>query len=284
MSRGLSIGVVVPNYGRDAVTSVRQAAARAEEWGYDSLWLTDHVVGFRDERARTALAWLEALTCVAYLAGATSRVRLGLSVLVAAYRDPVVVAKMLATADRLSDGRVLVGVGAGWSQREFRALGQEAQFRRRQAVTDACVDILKRCWAGGDMVLGDGRGSRELHFMPTPVHGDALPLFVAGRGRHALRRACRHATAWHPTGLSPADVGELGDRLDRMAGRPVPRFPRVRMPSVDDAGDALASYQAHGCSGVIVELTPVADTPWSVTAEAFAARWVDDGRFVGDAL
>src|SRR5262245_5927560 len=119
----MKFGVCLPNYGETcSPESLRQVALASEETGYDSVWATDHVLLSRNSNTPYERI-LDSIATLAYIAGVTDKVRLGTSSLITAMRNPVVVAKQLATIDNLSHGRVMLATSAGWNENEFRNLG-----------------------------------------------------------------------------------------------------------------------------------------------------------------
>jgi len=137
-----SVGLVVTTNEPGAAQLVQQLPARAEQWGYDSLWVTDHTVGVRAMGGVYCDYWLDALTALTWIAATTSRVRLGTGVMVIPHRNPVLASKMITTIDVLSEGRVDLGVGTGWSRVEYRALGVESLFAQRGPVTDEAIEVM----------------------------------------------------------------------------------------------------------------------------------------------
>lgn len=268
-------GLVIPNRGTQALDSVRSLPPLAEELGYASAWVTDHVVGVRSFEPVYGAEWLEALSTLAYLAHSTSTIRLGVGVMVVPYRDPVMAAKVLATIDGLSDGRLDVGVGAGWARSEFHGLGAGDLFEGRGAATDEYLDVMVRCWEGGELGWdGDHVAFRRIEFAPRPVQRPHPPLWVGGNTGPALRRAARHATVWHPTNLEPAEVARRGADLDAAAGRAIPRAVRLRIdPAADLAAEAdrIAAY-ADVCAHVAIEVDSDETAVVARWAEAFAER------------
>src|SRR5689334_14474856 len=128
----MKFGLILPtNLPQASVEGIRQAAQLAEELGYDSVWTTDHVMMSRAAPTPPYHSIFEALSTMAWLAGFTKKVKIGVSVLVLAQRQPVVVAKELATIDRLSGGRVVLGVGTGWHEPEFEYLNVDFHKRGR---------------------------------------------------------------------------------------------------------------------------------------------------------
>jgi len=179
-------------------------------------------------------------------------------VLVVPYRDPVLTAKMLSTIDNLSDGRLVVGIGAGWARGEFAALGRAESFERRGEVVDESLKIMLRCWQGGEFRWeGERFTFGRMTFEPTPAQRPHPPIWVGGQSKAALRRAARIGDAWHPTNISPDEVATLGAQLDELAGRAVPRTIRLRIDEsdLDGAPQLLARYEQAGCVEAAVQIS-----------------------------
>jgi len=182
-------------------------ARRMEALGYDSLWASDHVVlpyaiGSRYPYNPTGVFplpptanFLEPLTALALVAGATERVSLGTTVLVLPHRHPVLAAKMLATLDHLAPGRVILGAGVGWMREEIELLG--APYDRRGAWSDEALRIMRACWAG-ERVEFAGRFFSFPPFaaVPRPANG-TIPVWIGGHTPRAFRRVAELADGWH---------------------------------------------------------------------------------------
>ncbi len=253
----MKVGYVTRNSGTDAVRSVRNMPKIAEDLGFSTVWLTDHVIGVRAFAPVYEAEWTEIVVCIAHMAATTTTIRLGTGVLVVPYRDAVLTAKMLATIDNLSDGRLTLGVGTGWSKAEFAALGQLDSFEARGAVTDESLDVMVRCWQGGEFDwAGTAFQFRAMTFEPTTVQTPHPPIWVGGQSGPALRRAARIGDAWHPTNIPAAEVARLGTTLDALAGRSVPRTIRlgVHADDLDSVADVLAEYEAAGCVEAAVQM------------------------------
>src|SRR5271157_5537795 len=162
---------------------------------------------------------LETFSILGVVAGATERLRLVTSVLVLPYRNPVLTAKMVASLDILSGGRVTLGAGAGWLKEEFEALNSPA-FNARGAVTDEWITIFKQLWSQSPASF-DGRFYRysDIRCEPLPIQKPHPPIWVGGHSRAALRRTARHGDGWHPVGAiaaSPLPPQEMRTHLSAL--------------------------------------------------------------------
>jgi len=204
-------------------------AAKADALRYSSLFVTDHVVVPTSYRSKYPYSpsgqvggdwsqgYLEPLALMSFLAGTTSRVRLGTSVLVVPYRNPVVTAKMLATLDQMSGGRVILGAGVGWLEEEFRALASPP-YAERGRVTDEYLQLMRECWTR-EPVRFDGRYYRmgEVSALPKPVQKGGIPIWVGGHTDAALRRTGELADGWHPIGQRPPAVLPPDEYAEKVA-------------------------------------------------------------------
>ncbi|GGM64647.1 TIGR03619 family F420-dependent LLM class oxidoreductase [Dactylosporangium sucinum] len=250
------VGLALPNNEPGAAEVFQWLPKAAEDWGYDSLWVTDHVVGVRAMAGVYGSYWLEALTALTWAAARTSTIRLGTGILVVPHRDPVLAAKVISTMDVLSGGRLDIGVGVGWSRVEFRSLGVERLYERRGAATNEALEAMLACWQGGEVAYdGEFYSFRHIDFEPTPAQRPHPPIWVGGDSGPALRRAARFADVWHPHDITPARLAEAGEELDERAGRKVPRSVRlgVTESQVDGIAELVDSYLEAGCVRVVVE-------------------------------
>ncbi|MCY4589546.1 MAG: TIGR03619 family F420-dependent LLM class oxidoreductase [Alphaproteobacteria bacterium] len=160
----------------------------------------------------------EQLTALAFIAGLTERIRILTSVMVVPYRSPVLTAKVVATADVLSGGRVILGCGAGWMEEEFVAVGA-APFAERGRVTDEYLEIFRELWTGGRCSYS-GRYARfsDVLFEPKPVQKPHPPIWIGGESPAALRRAARHGNGWYPAANNPRFRIATPDDLARGLG------------------------------------------------------------------
>lgn len=209
MSR-VHFGVMLPQFGT-TWSHAREVAEAAEEAGLDSVWAVDHLVGIPDEHESIFEGW----TQITAIAATTRRVRVGHLVLCVSYRPPALLAKMAATLDVLSGGRLIVGLGAGWHQQEYGEYGYDfPPIGTRLAQLAETLDILRRLWTEERTTV------RGRHFTvtdavcnPKPAQR-RLPILVGGGGEKVLlRHVARHADVWNNLGAWHADVARKREVL-----------------------------------------------------------------------
>ena len=186
--------------------AIIETACKAEELGFDAVLVNDHIIV--GGPPRIVESWgntYDPLIVLSYVAARTTRIRLGLSVLIMPYRNPIATAKMIATLDQMSGGRVIAGVGSGWNEAEFAALG--VPFRERGARTDEYLRLWQACWSPGETSFhGRFFDFDEMHISPKPLQQPHPPIWIGGSSRPSLRRAAVFAQVWQPT---PTPLEEL---------------------------------------------------------------------------
>jgi len=224
----MQFGVPLPTFRQAASPdAIRQVAERAEALGFDGVWVSDHIVipgsefdrfarSFGDSTGIGGLIY-EPLTVLGFAAACTSRIRLGTTVLVVPYRNPLVTAKMLTTLDALSGGRITAGMAVGWMEEEFKAIG--APFKERGALSDEYIAAIKALWTQ-DQPAFHGRFARfeNIVFEPKPAQKPHIPIWIGGNSKSAIRRAVALGDAWHPTRVSVEDVKAGGAYLKDVCG------------------------------------------------------------------
>ena len=203
----MRIGIsLLNNWGIEDAQALVGLACRAEELGFDSVWAHDHVfnVGHVFDRIG-GKPYYEPLTLLSFVAARTSRVRLGTSVLVLPYHNPIRLAKTVATLDVLSAGRVILGVGVGAIEQEMEAMG--TAFKERGPFTDEAIAVMRTLWTQEDPRF-DGRYSRFAGMKFSPKPRQTVPIVIGGVSRAAIRRAARLGDGWQPLGLSPEALGQ----------------------------------------------------------------------------
>jgi alkanesulfonate monooxygenase SsuD/methylene tetrahydromethanopterin reductase-like flavin-dependent oxidoreductase (luciferase family) len=265
------LGLILPNYGGALdVERLLGAAVAAESGGFDSGWVTDHVIA-PEEHARVYGTIAEPLTALGFLAARTSRLELGVSALVVPQRNPLVALKQLTTLDLLSGGRVVTAVAAGWMPREFATLGADYENRGRllnewlRMAQSVFEQMPGRVRFDGDFFHVDG------WLAPALVRPGGPELWVAGVSRATIRRAAITGL-WHPVALRPEElrplVAELRERRadSRVLLRIGVRFLRDPDHGRDERGrhaiagppqwiaERMHEYRDAGCDGFVVNL------------------------------
>ena len=261
----MRLGIHLPQYGRassaDAITRVAQ---RAETLGYADVWVSDHVVVPADQGYPSPYLY-EPLLSLAWAAAATDRVRLGTSVLVVPHHHPLSMANALASLDKLSGGRLTLGVGVGWSAAEFAALDQD--FASRGARMDEALDIYRSAWET-DPVSHDGGHYDFADMKLQPKPEARIPIWVGGLADVAIRRAARH-DGYQGISSSPEEMKAIVQRLrDAGAGDDFAISFRTGwdpngMPPEQICEEA-AAYAEAGVQHVV-------SAPWRATAD----EWID---------
>lgn len=269
----MDFGCHLPVYGPAATREVVLGfARRMEQLGYTSLWASDHVVVPWTIRSKypysatgefplpASAAFLEPLTTLALVAGATERVKLGTTVLVLAHRHPVLAAKMLATLDHLTGGRVILGAGVGWMKEEIEVFG--VPHERRGRWSDEALEIMRACWRD-ERVSHAGEFFRfdALGVAPKPARG-TIPIWIGGHTESALRRVATLGDGWHAAFPSPAALAASLARLREVCGKVGRAFDtltlscRVGLPAKKTAEallDELRTLRGLGISHVVLE-------------------------------
>ena len=204
----MKFGVCVPNYGLTGTpAAVKAVALEAESLGYDSVWCTDHIL--MPQKSGTPYEQiLEALTTLAFLASETNSVRLGISSLVMPLRNPIIVAKQLATIDNLSNGRIILATGAGWNETEFSNLGSD--FHTRGKRLDESIRLIRELWSGRAQFKSKTLklASQDAMFQPAPIQ-QRLTIWIGGTSEAAMRRAATLGDGWHPNAQPLDSFGKL---------------------------------------------------------------------------
>ncbi len=248
----------------------KRIAQHAEALGFDSLWVGEHVV-LPDPReapspAPPDFAMLHPSTALAYIAGVTERVKLGTGIVLIAQRNPLVLAKEMASLDVVSGGRLLLGIGAGYLHQEFAALG--VPFRERGARTDEYVTIMRTLW-NEERPSFAGRFYRfdNIQAMPRPVQSGGPPIIVGGASDAALKRAADYAQGWYGFAM---DLAQTAAVLARLRGFGGAHLDISITPSVAVTADTVARYGELGVHRLIA-LMPQDEARARSAMEAMAA-------------
>lgn len=210
----MKFGVVIRNMGPQSTRETLTACAKtAEEAGFDAAFVVDHLAIPPDQTEGSGGRYLDPLTTIAYLAGITHRVRLGISVLVLPYRPAVLTAKQVATIQELSGERLILGAGVGWLRQEFEALGVNP--RLRGVLTDDTLNVLHTLFAH-DVTGYEGKHVRFSPFVFAP-RPKRPPIWIGGKGPKALERTLRFGDGYYPIGLNPEELSQIREYFQEEA-------------------------------------------------------------------
>jgi probable F420-dependent oxidoreductase len=272
----MKFAIAIRNMGPQSNRITIRACARiAEQAGFDALFLSDHLCIPPDQTEGSGGRYLDVLATLAFIAGATDKIRLGVSVLVVPYRPAVLTAKQVATIQELSGERMILGVGVGWMKPEFAALG--ADIRRRGAIADETLSVIHHLFSADAPGAYDGPIVKfpAFMFLPRPKRP---PIWVGGNSPAAMNRVLKFGDGWHPM-LTAAElkakVEELNARA-RASGRDAPEIVVRRGLKLDDIAAARAKVAAEkeaGATYFILDLGRYADEQsFGKSVETFMAK------------
>jgi probable F420-dependent oxidoreductase len=244
----MRVGIHLPQFGKAIETGgIERAAVRAEELGFDDVWVSDHLI-IPANQSYPAPYLYDPLMSLAFAAAATERIGIGTSVLVATqYTSPLGVANSLASLDHMSGGRLTVGAGIGWSKAEYEALG--AQFNQRGKRLEEIIDLWRTAWSDDPATHeGEFYPFHDVRVLPKPAQ--RIPIWLGGTSDVALARAARMADGYHGIGVESKDAAALVTKVRAL--RPDEGFTiSLRIPwdaRVDDdtVRAQLAEYESAG--------------------------------------
>lgn len=262
---------------------IAKTAEAAERLGVSTLWVGEHVVLFDRQDSKYPYSasgefalpggadWLDPFITLTFAAAVTKTIRLATGICLVPEHNPVVLAKEVASLDRLAGGRFALGVGIGWSAEEFAALG--ISFERRADRTREYIEVMRRLWSEevssfhGEFVNFDGARS-----FPKPVRGRNLPIIFGGESAPALRRAADIGNGWFGFNVGPDEAGPLVKKLHAMLkanGRDPSEVEIIVSPYTKKiTPDDLMKYRAAGVNELVIVANPPED-------ESQIARWVE---------
>ena len=270
----MKVGVNLINFGPGvSPASMKSWATLSEALGYHIIMTSDHIAITPDVQSRYPAPFYEPLSLLGWLAGVTTKIEIGTTVIIVPYRNPLELAKATANVDQLSDGRFILGVGIGWAQEEFHVLN--AAYKSRGAVTNEYLAAVKLLWTQ-DVASYNGKfiSFDDVHTAPRPIQTPHPPIWVGGPSDAAMRRTVRYGDAWHPiriqmdwfknTGIprlkeisdeEAKSVPELCPRIRlRLTDSPVTGSDRVvGEGDIDQIHRDLAELENLGCSYVILD-------------------------------
>lgn len=293
----MEVGVCLPQYRGPAAEPgfLARSPKMLEDLGYASIWVTEHIIIPFSHIPQFGKIFYEPLTTLAFAAAQTERVKLGTSITVVPMRNPIILAKELATIDQLSNGRLIFGAAVGWMQREFAFLN--AEFKDRGKRANEYLDIIKTLWTQvNPEFVGEYFKFGDIAFLPKPVQQPYPPIWIGGNSIYAQRRAVHYGNAWHPSGISFEELAE-GIRtihhLNHEAGKPedsttitvrrrlhslggahpehVPQIERRALGgSVEDVLEDIRTLEEIGVSHIVLDIPAATAAEYTQIVEGFA--------------
>jgi probable F420-dependent oxidoreductase len=213
----MKLGIHLPQMGGGTAEDIARVAIRAEQNGYHTIWVSDHLLVPETGGTIPAIEIMDPIPTLAYVAALTKSIRLATSVLVVPYRNPIHLGKELATLALLSNGRLIVGAASGWLEAEFAALG--APYQKRGPFTDEAIRLWRQLWSNPTPSFsGEFTQLSGMHFGPRPKTGH-IPIWIGGISKRACRRAVELGDGWHGTRMKPEEVAKRLGWIKEIAAR-----------------------------------------------------------------
>ncbi|MEJ3654566.1 TIGR03619 family F420-dependent LLM class oxidoreductase [Actinomycetes bacterium KLBMP 9759] len=261
----MDLQIVLPDESTDMQPeTLVELGVEAERLGFHAVWLPDHLLP-PAEYGSTYGGVYEPFITLAHLAARTSRVRLGTSVVILPLRSPILVAKQVATLDRLSGGRVTLGVGTGWDSTEFAAVGVD--FGARGRITDEAITLIRHLFDGKGAFDGPFHAFEGGVFAPRPA--GPVPIMVGGLSDRAMRRVAELADEWQGVALTPERFAERVATIRSLTDRPVRVGTRIEWKDGLDATAVAAQVREFADAGA--DAVAVHPGPYPTAAARMAA-------------
>ncbi|MDH3736897.1 MAG: LLM class flavin-dependent oxidoreductase, partial [Nitrosopumilus sp.] len=202
----LKIGISVSNYGDFPSREFLQNAAKeSEKQELDSIWTSDHIIVPKNHTPWTRV--FETIITLAFISSITEQITLGTSIILLPLRNPIVLAKQIATLDALSKGGVIIGIGIGWNDKEFDIVGKD--FASRTKTVKNQVEQMRKLWSGG--FVNEGFVSE-----PLPDKKNGPPILIGGQSQGALKRVASFGDGWHPVGITPTEYEQGKQKITQI--------------------------------------------------------------------
>jgi len=234
----------------------------AEEVGFESLWTVDHIMQ-ADEKGLTIFDDIttslynniaEPLTTIAFLAGQTNTIKFGVSTLVLPIRNPIIVAKQIATLDYLTKGRIVMTFGAGWNESEFSFLGEN--YKKRGSKLREGLQIIRNLWSGETSFEGKYYQFQNVSFKPLRSELSKFPLIVAGTSDYMIETAMEYGDGLHPAGASGQEIKQmLAPYQDQLENRDFYLSVHVDVYRDTEFEELINEYEENGIHRVIIDLS-----------------------------
>lgn len=259
MKFGYTIENFDTNLRREYIVETAQLAEKA---GFESLWTVDHIMQ-ADENGLTIYdqtttatynTITEPLVTIAFLAGHTSRIKFGVSTLVLPIRNPIIVAKQLASLDFLTNGRIVMTFGAGWNKKEFGFLGEN--FTKRGSKLRESLQVIKTLWSGKSSFKGKYYQFQDVSFKPLRPELSELPVIVAGTSDYMIETAIKYGDGLHPAGATGKEIREIiSPYKEQLENREFFLSVHVDVYRNTDVESMISEYEEYGIDRVIFDLS-----------------------------
>ena len=294
----MKIGLLAAGFGKGArPETLRMLAEHCERLNFGTLWAPEHVVLFDRQESRypysedgafaapSTIDWMDPFIALTYAAARTSRIRLATGICLVPEHNPLALAKVIASLDRLCGGRFALGVGIGWSAEEFQALG--LMFERRAQRTHEYIDVMRQLWSEEiSNFTGEFVSFQGVRSYPKPAQGGRIPIIFGGESAPALRRVAEYGTGWFGFNLSPDEAAAKVQRLEGFLhnrGRELRDVELIASPYLQKiVPDDLKRYRAAGFSEIVL-LMQIPDDESQVPKqiEQIAREWVEPAAKLG---
>lgn len=248
----MEIGYVLQHYQNHISPNYLQNKVKElERIGFNSVWLTDHVLMPQQSRLPKYNMITEAITSLAHLSAIADHINFGFSTIVLPQRNPIVIAKQLATIHFFIQNRLNISFGAGWCEEEFQFLNKE--FTNRGERFDEYLQVIDTMFQGKTNFSGKYFQFDESVFQPRAEGLDELPLYIAGNSKYALQRAIKYGDGWHPVNLSPEEITKLLDKYNISNLDTILRL-GIKKSEISESIDSIVSaYNDIGVTELIID-------------------------------
>ena len=250
----MKFGLTIENYSKNLEPEkLVQTARTAEEAGFESLWTVDHIMQPHGCKLPIYNNIAEVIVTLSYLAGQTEKIKLGVSTLVLALRNPILVAKQLATLDYLTEGRMVITFGAGWNEGEFKFMNQN--FKNRGKRFNEYLAVVRSLWKGETSFHGEFFSFEQASFHPLRPELANLPILVAGNTKYAVKRAVEFGDGWHPAIITGKEIRKALKPYQSQLNNKFQLSVHAFVNTNSNFETLTSEYQDHGISRVVFDLS-----------------------------
>lgn len=250
----MKFGYELENFGQYLKPNVLVQTARTlEQSNFHSIWVVDHIMQPIKNPLTIYNSIAEVLTTLAFLAGHTVSIKLGVATLVLPLRNAIVAAKQLATLDYLTGGRLVISFGAGWNEGEFRFLNQSFGDRGRRF--NESLEVIRALWSGKTSFSGKYYNFKNASFRPLRKELADLPILIAGNSDHAIRRAIKYGDGWFPSGALSTVKRALSKYKAELEGRKFEIWRWHPIKAREEIEEIVAKNEKSNIDGLVFDLT-----------------------------